>query len=519
MNKKVILYLRVSTEEQTKGLSIRQQEAELMRHCQDKGWIVIDVIYEKGQSAKSFKRRSWAEFELGLNKRISQNKPDILLVTKIDRFSRNAGETRRMVDLLKSKNIQLYTSMEGLYDFQDPSLYYSNTINSASAEYENLIKARNVTSAMRQGLEEGRWMWRAPIGYKNDVVTKLIVPNEKGHIVAKCFEKMATGLFSADQVRREAVNEGLKVAKSTFYNILKNPLYAGVITRHAYTESGREIPEKRVKGIHAPLISESTFYKVQQILEGKKKPYKGNTRREELFLRGFLFCPKCGNKMTGSASTGNGGRYHYYHCQRKYGCSYSIHAESTNVLFYQYLKQFTPRKEILFLYQLTLESLFKIQFEDSEAQKRKLEKEIEDIKQKQRDYTEKFFASNGYVKEKDYKMVMDRLNEEEANLVMSHATISLIPSEYEKYLSFGLNLLGNLSQYFQAVDVHTKQRIIGSIFPEKLVFENNKYRTTKLNQFFALYCNTSNALKRKQVSDNANLSEMAPPSGLEPETP
>jgi hypothetical protein len=37
--------------------------------------------------------------------------------------------------------------------------------------------------------------------------------------------------------------------------------------------------------------------------------------REELPLRGHLKRPDCGRALTGSLSSGNGGKYAYYHCQ------------------------------------------------------------------------------------------------------------------------------------------------------------------------------------------------------------
>jgi hypothetical protein len=43
-----------------------------------------------------------------------------------------------------------------------------------------------------------------------------------------------------------------------------------------------------------------------------------------------------------------------------------------------------------------------------------------------------------------------------------------------------VSLLGNLAQAFIDGDLYTKHQIIGSIFPEKLTFENNQYRTIRL---------------------------------------
>jgi hypothetical protein len=40
----------------------------------------------------------------------------------------------------------------------------------------------------------------------------------------------------------------------------------------------------------------------------------------------------------------------------------------------------------------------------------------------------------------------------------------------------------------------SKQHIVGSIFPEKLIFENNTYRTPKINEGVRLLCRNSKAL-------------------------
>jgi site-specific DNA recombinase len=53
-------------------------------------------------------------------------------------------------------------------------------------------------------------------------------------------------------------------------------------------------------------------------------------------------------------------------------------------------------------------------------------------------------------------------------------------SSYNTYVADGVSLLGNLAQSFIDGDLYTKQQIIGSIFPEKLTFENNQYRTIRL---------------------------------------
>lgn len=60
-----------------------------------------------------------------------------------------------------------------------------------------------------------------------------------------------------------------------------------------------------IKGLHEPLISESLFYQVQSVINTKRKT---TAKRDDLqsifFLRGFLTCPICDRKLTGSISQG-----------------------------------------------------------------------------------------------------------------------------------------------------------------------------------------------------------------------
>jgi hypothetical protein len=56
---------------------------------------------------------------------------------------------------------------------------------------------------------------------------------------------------------------------------------------------------------HAPIIDEGLFFKVQEIIKGKKPLNTAkSTVREEFPLRGFLQCCKCGKPLTGSTGLG-----------------------------------------------------------------------------------------------------------------------------------------------------------------------------------------------------------------------
>ena len=92
----------------------------------------------------------------------------------------------------------------------------------------------------------------------------------------------------------------------------------------------------------------------------------------------------------------------------------------------------------------------------------------------------------------------------------------------EKHFAYGITFLTHLPFYYDNAPIELKHKIVGSIFPEKLIFENEKYRTTKTNSLISLICSESmnkRGYKTKQAIISDGLSNWAPPPGLEPGTP
>ena len=79
----------------------------------------------------------------------------------------------------------------------------------------------------------------------------------------------------------------------------------------------------------------------------------------------------------------------------------------------------------------------------------------------------------------------------------------------------------NLDRFYDVADTVTKQRIIGSIFDEKLIFEENHCRTTLINEVAVRICRKDNASgntkKRKHTFSDVLSCQVVPP-GIEPGT-
>lgn len=93
------------------------------------------------------------------------------------------------------------------------------------------------------------------------------------------------------------------------------------------------------------------------VLDGRKKASKTQiSSMNELPLRGFLICPKCGYMLTGSASKGCRQYYHYYHCFAK--CGTRFNAKMVNAEFEKELKKYTLDPAVLHLYKAVIKEVY-----------------------------------------------------------------------------------------------------------------------------------------------------------------
>ena len=85
-----------------------------------------------------------------------------------------------------------------------------------------------------------------------------------------------------------------------------------------------------------------------------------------------------------------------------------------------------------------------------------------------------------------------------------------------------LTVLSRLDQIYEEGDMKKKRDIIGSIYPEKLVFDGFQYRTTRINEAVELICTLDKAWYKKktgQTKEIFDLSCFVPGTGIEPALP
>lgn len=225
------------------------------------------MIYED-HSAKTFNRPEWKKLLIRLKKQ-KGNQTDIILFTKWDRFSRNTSDAYQMISTLKKLGIEPQ-AIEQPLDMSIPESKIMLAIYLATPEVDNDRRALNVINGMRRAKKEGRVMGIAPKGYINKITEdgrKYIALYEpEAKIMRWAFEKLAEGGYSQAEMFRIVNKEGLKTSRNNFWSALKNPVYCGKV----YVPKNKDEEGYFVQGQHDPLISESLFNRVQEVITQKK---------------------------------------------------------------------------------------------------------------------------------------------------------------------------------------------------------------------------------------------------------
>ena len=100
------------------------------------------------------------------------------------------------------------------------------------------------------------------------------------------------------------------------------------------------------------------------------------------------------------------------------------------------------------------------------------------------------------------------------------AQLESTDSDYVEYIGYGVEVLKKIDYSYEKADL-LKHKIIGSIYPEKLIFENKKYRTKRINSVVELITHKNSKLlgHKKRLNENLIIqSSMVGPAGIEPAT-
>ena len=234
-------------------------------------------------------------------------------------------------------------------------------------------------------------------------------------------------------------------------------------------------------------------------------------------LRGHLNCNDCGGVLTGSGSRGRGGKYYYYHCQR--GCKTRFRADEAGEIFIKYLSSMNIKKEGAKRYKEIIKDVIKEKEGDISSKKTGLKKRIIMAKNQLENAQDKYFS--GEIESDTFNNAKGRYTKIIGSLERDLNDLNVDEVLLDTQINFSFNLLRDLDFYYLNASARFKGNILGSIFPENLVYFNKNYRTQNSDSVISLIANiakVSKDSKIKKVINNDDQSPSAPREGLEPPT-
>ncbi|WP_249704709.1 recombinase family protein [Bacillus zhangzhouensis] len=486
--KRAAIYIRVSTEEQTKGHSLEAQESTLKEFAENKGYEVYDVYSDGGYSGKNFNR---PEIQRLFNDLIN-DRIDIVLVWKVDRLSRNNTDVVSLIDneLTPSNKKLIITSID--MDSSSPTGHMFISLLSTFARYERATIIDRVNAGMRKRAEKGYWNGGTILGY--DSVDKMLAINEReSEIVREIFKLRSEGKgykFIANILN----SRGTKTKKGKAYSIpgikliLNNHVYIGkmVWSKHQNWNIKRRAGKTEpliVDGVHEPIIELELWEKVQQINEYQKNTFTTNRNfNGNFFLTGLLKCPKCGaGTVMSKSKKKNSDEYHlYYMCQ-------AYHSKGRAVCKANLIKKENVEQKVLSEISFLIDNndifseLLKELNSDTEkvnethiADKKIFRRQLNKALDKRSKLDEDYFA--GELKSSTYNRLMNDLQKEidtlESNIRKSQSKISSNERSVNK--DEVIYALKNLKKLFEIVSDDEKKVLVRSLIKEIQMEENRK---------------------------------------------
>ena len=309
---KAVIYARFSSDKQNEA-SIEGQLRECMDYAEKTGITVIGNYIDRALSARTDNRPEFRR----MIKDSAKGCFDVVLVWKLDRFSRDRYDSAHYKHLLKKNGVKVVSAKENISE--GPEGIILESMLEGMAEYYSAELAVKVKRGMTENALKGRVNGgKPPYGYYVDKDRHLCVNETTAPIVKEIFRMYAEGKLVREilaylEERGIRTTNGKKFTFSILQKMLGSRRYIG---EYKY---GEVVIPNAVPAI----IDETLFEKVQRRLEKNRRAAASGKAKEDYLLTTKLFCGKCGAYMVGESGVSRGKDiYRYYKCvnARKHTC-------------------------------------------------------------------------------------------------------------------------------------------------------------------------------------------------------
>ena len=306
MTKKIrcAIYDRVSTELQAvSGLSLDTQKELLTEYAISHGYEIVDYYADEGLTARK-KLQNRKDFQRLLND-VRQDKIDLILVTKLDRWFRNVRDYHNTQAILEEHHCNWKTILED-YDTSTADGQLKINIMLAVAQNESDRTSERIKVVFEHKRRKGEHInGKPPYGYM--VVNKKLQKNPEEKEIVETFFEQYFGTMS----KRKAIEYIQDVygdrapSPQAMDRFTKKEVYCG--RRGADT------------GYCEPYITPEQFRFIQETCSSRTF----HSSNERYIFSQLMKCPYCGATMTGfvkkhKCNDGTISRYKRYRCSRKF---------------------------------------------------------------------------------------------------------------------------------------------------------------------------------------------------------
>lgn len=318
---RAVAYARFSSDDQREE-SIDAQMRAIKEYAARNDIVIIKEYTDEAQSARSDRRPAF--------QRMFTELPDldvqIVLVHKLDRFSRDRYDTAFYKRQLKQQNIRLISVLESNLDDSPESIILESVLTGMS-EYYSANLAREVMKGMRETAYKCKHTGGVPpYGYRVLPDRSYEIVESEAAVIRMIFDMYASGRGYSDIIAAlepYRTRSGNRFGKNSLHDLLINEKYIGtfVFNRAATSANGKRNnhaskPSEdviRIPGGMPRIVDDDTWSLVQERIHDNK--HKAAYKAKAVYLlSGKLFCGLCGASLVGKGGKSHGKQFYRYMC-------------------------------------------------------------------------------------------------------------------------------------------------------------------------------------------------------------
>lgn len=311
--KRCAIYTRKSSEEGLEqdfnSLHAQREACEaFIKSQQSEGWRLVPRHYDDGGISGGTMERPALQHLLT---DIGEGRVDVVVVYKVDRLTRSLADFAKMVELFDAKGVSFVAVTQQFNTTTSMGRLTLNVLLSF-AQFEREVTGERIRDKLAASKKKGMWMGGfVPFGYEAKD-RKLLVKPAEAELVREIFQRY-DALGNVRSLKKELDERGTtrrhwrggltRFSRGGLYNLLRNPIYAGMI------------PHKELSypGLHEAIIDRPLWDAVQAKLtdQAGRVRHKPGRKSEPSILMGKLR-DESGATLTPTHAVKAGRRYRYY---------------------------------------------------------------------------------------------------------------------------------------------------------------------------------------------------------------